>query len=175
MPLYLDDKKAIVASVAEQAQQAISAVVADYRGLTVAQLDDLRAKAREANVYLRVVRNTLARRAFADTEFACMNEVLVGPTILAFAKEEPSAAARLFKDFAKTNNQFTVKGLAIGGNLLGPERLDAIAALPNRQEALALLCGVMKAPITKMVRTFAAPHTKLVRTVAAIREKKESQ
>ncbi len=175
MPLNLEGKKSIVAHVADVAGGALSAVVADYRGLTVAQMTELRTQARNVNVHLQVVRNTLAKRALEDTEFACMNEVLVGPTVLAFASEEPGAAARLFKAFAKSHKQFEVKGLAISGQFLGAESLDRVAALPTRDEALSQLLAVMKAPIGKFVRTLAEPHGKLVRTIAAVRDKKQAE
>lgn len=175
MPLNLEGKKAIVADVAEVASAALSAVVADYRGLTVAQMTELRNQARSSNVHLQVVRNTLAKRALEGTEFVCMNEILVGPTILAFASEEPGAAARLFKDFAKSHKEFEVKALAISGQLLGAGDLDRVAALPTREGALSQLLAVMKAPIGKFVQTLAEPHGKLVRTFAAVRDKKQAE
>lgn len=174
MALMLNDKKAIVADVANVAQQSISGLVADYRGLTVEQITKLRKTARDNGVYLKVVRNTLAKRALNDTGFACLHEVLVGPTMLAFSKEEPSAPARLFKDFVKMHDALSVKALAISGRLLGAEQIDYVAKLPTRNEAIATLMSVMKAPITKFVRTLAEPHAKLVRTVAAIRDKKQA-
>lgn len=174
MALALNDKKAIVADVLNEAQQSISGLVADYRGLTVEQVTQLRADAREKGVYLRVVRNTLAKRALNDTDFACFDEVLTGPTMLAFSKEEPSAPARLFKDFAKKHEALNVKALAISGRLLDAEQIDYVAKLPTRDEAIATLMQAMKAPITKFVRTLAEPHAKLVRTVAAIRDSKQT-
>lgn len=175
MPLNLDDKKAIVADVNQVASTALSAVVADYRGLTVAEVTDLRKQARDAGVYLKVVRNTLVRRALADTEFACMDEVFVGPTLLAFAHEEPGAAAKLFKEFANKHEQFTVRGLAINGQLYDAKDIDRVAKLPSHQEALGQLVSVMQAPVSKFVRTLAEPHAKFVRTLAAICDKKQSE
>lgn len=172
MPLNLEQKKAIVAEVSEIAAGSISAVTADYRGLSVAQMNDLRNRARNAGVYLKVVRNTLARRAVADTEFSCMQDIFVGPMILAFAKDEPSAAARVFRDFAKDNDKFSVTALSIGGELLQASELGKIAQLPTKDEAIAQLMSVMKAPISKFVRTVKEPHAKMVRTVAAIADKK---
>jgi large subunit ribosomal protein L10 len=174
VPLRLDDKKAIVAEVTKVANDALSAVVAEYRGLSVADLTKLRVQARNAGVYLRVVRNTLARRAVAETEFACLDTALVGPLVIAFAQHEPGAAARLMRDFSKENQLLVVKALAINGKLLAAKDLDALAQLPTREEALATLMAVMKAPITKLVRTLAEPHAKLVRTVAAIRDQKQA-
>ncbi len=175
MALALNDKKAIVADVAKEAQQSISGLVADYRGLTVEQITKIRSEAREKGVYLKVVRNTLAKRALSGTEFACFEEVLTGPTMLALSKEEPSAPARLFKDYAKQHDALSVKALAISGRLMSADELDYVAKLPTRDEAIATLMQVMKAPITKFVRTLNEPHSKLVRTVAAIRDKKQAE
>jgi len=171
--LRLEDKKAIVAEVAEVATNALSVVAADYRGLPVANMTKLRADARKAGVYMRVVRNTLARRAFEGTEFACMSDALVGPLLLAFSQHEPGAAAKLIRDFMKTNDKLAVKALAIGGKLLDAKQLDTVAKLPNKEEAIATLMAVMNAPITKFVRTLAEPHAKLVRTIAAVRDQKQ--
>ncbi len=173
MALRLEDKKAIVAEVAEVATNALSVVAADYRGLPVANMTKLRADARKAGVYMRVVRNTLARRAFEGTEFACMSDALVGPLLLAFSQHEPGAAAKLIRDFMKTNDKLAVKALAIGGKLLDAKQLDTVAKLPNKEEAIATLMAVMNAPITKFVRTLAEPHAKLVRTIAAVRDQKQ--
>lgn len=174
MVLKLDDKKAIVNEVAEVAASAVSAAIADYRGLTVAQMNELRAKARSSNIYLKVVRNTLARRALQGTSFACMDEALVGSLILAFSREEPSAAAKLFKAFAKQYEAFTVMGLSLDGRLMPAKQIDAIASLPTRDEAISQLMSVMTAPISKFVSTLAAPTAKFVRTLAAVGEQKGS-
>lgn len=174
MVLKLEDKKAIVEEVAVIAKQAISLVAAEYAGLTVGQLTTLRKTARESGVYMRVVRNTLARRALEGTQFACMQDVLVGPLLLAFSQEDPGAAARLIKAFIKDNEKLKVKALAIDNKLLGAEGLNTLASLPTRDEGIALLMSVMLAPITKFVRTLAEPHAKLVRTIAAIRDQKQS-
>jgi large subunit ribosomal protein L10 len=171
--LRLEDKKAIVAEVAEIAKQATSVIAAEYSGLTVKQLTSLRKSAREAGVYMRVVRNTLANRAFEGTSFACMQSALVGPLVLAFSQEEPSAAARLIRDFVKTNEKLKVKALSIDGKLLPATDLGALANLPTRPEAISQLMSVMLAPITKLVRTLAEPHGKLVRTIAAVRDQKQ--
>lgn len=174
MALRLDGKKAIVAEVAEVAKQAISLVAAQYSGLTVAQLSELRKKAREAGVYMRVVRNTLARRAFEGTKFACMDPALVGPLVLAFSKDEPGAAARVFKDYVKKWEKLEVKALSVDGQLLPGSDLNRLASLPTRDEAIAQLMSVMQAPIVKLVRTLSEPHGKLVRTIAAIRDQKQA-
>lgn len=174
MVLKLEDKKTIVNEVSGVAKQALSLVAAEYSGLTVGQLTDLRKSARNANVYMRVVRNTLARRALDGTQFACIQEKLVGPLLLAFSNEDPGAAARLIKEFAKTNDKLKVTALAIDNQLLGPEGLNTLASLPTRLEAIAQLMSVMNAPITKFVRTLAEPHAMLVRTVAAVRDQKQA-
>ncbi|KTC66908.1 50S ribosomal protein L10 [Legionella birminghamensis] len=172
MTITLAAKKAVVDEVSEVASKAISAVVADYRGLTVNQMTQLRSEARKSNVYLRVVRNTLTRRAFEKTEFACLNDKLVGPLFIALSLEAPSDAARLLKDFAKTFDKLEIKALSVGGKVYGAEHLEAVASLPTRDEALAKLMYVMKAPVEKFVRTLAEPHAKLVRTIAAIKDTK---
>ena len=172
MTLTLAGKKAVVEEVTTVASKAISAVVADYRGLTVNQMTQLRAAARNSGVYLRVVRNTLTRRAFEKTNFACLSDLLVGPLFVALSLESPGDAARLIKDFSKTFDKLKVKALSIGGKVYGAEQLDVVASLPTRDEAIAKLMFVMRAPIEKYVRTLAEPHAKLVRTIAAIKDKK---
>ena len=172
--LKLEDKKAIVAEVSDVASKSESAIAADYRGLTVAQLTALRVKSRENDVYTKVVRNTLAKRALQDTNFACLDEALVGPIILMFSLKDPGAAARLVQDFIKSNEKFTVKALALGGKLLDPKELKALASLPTKDQAIAMLMSVMTAPITKLARTLAEPEAMMVRTLAAIRDKKQA-
>ena len=173
MALTLEEKKAVVAEVSEVAKGAYSAVAAEYCGLTVEQLTDLRVKAREDNVYLRVVKNSLAKRALEDTDFACMRERLTGPLILAFSQEDPGAAARVTKDFAKANEKFQVTMLSVGGELLEPTEIDKLAKLPTRDQAISLLMAVMLAPTEKFVRTLNEVPGKLVRTVNAIRDQKQ--
>ena len=173
MALNLDDKKAIVAEVNETAAQALSLVIADARGVDVTDMNALRAKARAENVQLRVVRNTLAKRAFAETDYACVEEVLVGPSLFAFSMEDPGAAARLFKDFAKENEEFEVKAVSVSGQLLGKEQLDVLATLPTLHQALGMLASVTLAPVTKLVRTLNEIPTKTTRAVAAVRDAKQ--
>ncbi len=174
MSLSLDQKKAVVAEVAEVAARAHSVVAADYRGLTVSQMTELRAKAREGGVLVRVVKNTLARRAVEGTEFECLQEGLVGPLLLAFSLEEPGSAARLVKGFAKEHDKFSVKLVAFGGQMLPATDLDRLASLPTRDQALSLLMATMKAPVTKLAMTFKEVPGKLVRTVEAVRQQKEA-
>jgi len=173
MALTLEEKKAVVAEVSEVAKGALSAVAAQYIGLSVEDLTNLRVKAREENVYLRVVKNTLARRALEDTDFACMSERLTGPLILAFSQEDPGAAARVTKEFAKTHDKFQVTMLSVGGELLEPSDIDKLAKLPTRDQAISMLMAVMLAPTEKFVRTLNEVPGKLVRTVAAIRDQKQ--
>jgi large subunit ribosomal protein L10 len=122
---------------------------------------------------VRVVRNTLAKRAFEGTEYECVSGTLSGPSLFGFSLEDPGAAARLFKDFAKTNDRFEVKALAISGKLMGADQLDVLAKMPTRDQALSMLMSVMKAPATKLVQTMNEVPGKLVRTLAAIRDQKE--
>ena len=173
MALNLDDKKAIVAEVNETAAQALSLVIADARGVDVTDMNALRAKARAENVQLRVVRNTLAKRAFAETDYACVEDVLVGPSLFGFSMEDPGAAARLFKDFAKDNKEFEVKALSVSGQLLESGQIDMLAKLPTLHEALGMLAGVTLVPITKLVRTLNEVPTKVTRVVAAVKTQKE--
>lgn len=174
MALRLEDKKAIVAEVSEVASRSLSALAAYYRGLTVTQLNTLRASARKNSIYMRVVPNTLACRALEDTEFACLQEALVGPVILMFSLEDPGAAARLVRDFVKANEKFEVRALALGGKLLPAKQLEVVAQLPTRDQAISMLMSVMQAPVTKLVRTLAEPYAMLVRTVAAVRDQKQA-
>jgi len=172
--LRLEEKKAIVSEVMQVANGAHSAIAAEYRGITVSDLTDLRAKARKEGVYLKVVKNTLARLALEGTPYECMREGLVGPLMLAFSQEDPGSAARIVKDFAKENDLLAVKMIAIGGELLDASELAKLASLPNKEQAISLLMAVMKAPIEKFVRTLNEPHAKLVRTVAAVRDQKQA-
>lgn len=174
MALRLEQKQAIVAEVNEAAQTALSAVLSDYRGLTVAEMTDMRAKARASGVYLRVIRNTLAKRAIEGTEYECLNDALVGPTMVAFSQEDPGAAARLIKDYAKEFDALEVKALSIGGELLEASQLDRVATLPTRDEALAQLMSVMQAPVVKLARTLNEVPGQLVRVIAAVRDQKQS-
>ena len=149
-------------------------MLADYRGVTVSSLTSLRKKAREEGVYLRVVRNTLLKRAVDGTQYECIREVLTGPTILAFSMEDPGAAARVLKDFAKENDKFEVKALSVGGKLLGADQIDALAKLPTYDQAVSMLMSVMLAPVTKLVQTFNEVPTKVTRAVAAVRDQKQA-
>jgi large subunit ribosomal protein L10 len=174
MPMNLEDKKALVAEVNAVAAKALSVVGAENRGLTVAQMTELRAKARAQGVFMRVVKNTLARRAIAGTPYECIGPALKGPLVLAFSSDDPGAAARVVKAFTKDHEKLVATLVSLGGQLLGPKDIERVASLPTREQALAKLMGLMKAPISKFVRTLAEPQAKLVRTIAAIRDQKQA-
>jgi len=167
MALRLEDKKAFVKEVSAVAGESLSAVVAEYRGLSVAEMTELRKEARGADVYLRVVKNTLARRAFKGTDFECLQDSLKGPVLLAFAKDDPGAAARVIKNFAKEHEALQAVSLSLGGQLLPASDLAKLADLPTLDQARAMLLGVMIAPMSKLVRTLAEPPAMLARTLSA--------
>ena len=167
MPLRLEDKKAFVKEINAVAVDSVSAVAAEYRGLTVAEMTELRREAREAGVYLRVVKNTLARRAVEGTDFECMKETLSGPLLLAFGKDDPGAAARVIKAFAKEHQALQAVSLSAGGQLMPGEDLGKMADLPTLDQARAMLLGVMVAPMSQLVRTLAEPAAMLARTMSA--------
>jgi len=172
--LNLAEKKHIVAEVAAVAAGAHSAVAAGYRGMSVSALTELRVRARTEGVYLRVVKNTLARRAVEGTAFQCMQRCLAGPLLLAFSRDDPGAAARLVKDFSRQHEQLKTQLVSVGGQLMDASALDRLASLPTREQALSQMLAVMKAPIAQFVRTLAAPQAKLARTLGALREKKQA-
>lgn len=161
MALNLDGKKAVVAEVQEAAKGALSAVIADARGVSVTDITALRKEAREAGVWMKVVRNTLAKRAVDGTDFECLSDVFVGPSLIAFSNEHPGAGARIFKDFAKKNDKFELKSASFEGEVVDVELL---ASLPTYDEAIAKLMSVMKE----------ASAGKLVKTLAAVKEAKEA-
>jgi|TARA_Y100000310_G_scaffold91044_2_gene88318 large subunit ribosomal protein L10 len=173
VPFGLERKKAIVAEVNETATKALSAVMADYRGVSVDEMTELRNQAREAGVLVRVVRNTLAKRAFEGTGYECFSELLLGPNIMAFSLEDPSAGARVFKDFAKGNEHFEIKALSIGGKLLPGDQIDVLAKLPTKEQAISILMSVMLAPVVKMAQTLNDIPAKVTRAVAAVRDQKQ--
>src|SRR4030081_2233258 len=151
MALNLEDKKTLVAEVAEVAAKAQSVVAAEYRGLTVGQMTDLRSKARTAGVYVRVIKNTLARLALAGTSFESVGPKLKGPLVLAFSKDDPGAAARGVENFAKANHKLVATLVSLGGQVLTGAELDKVASLPTREQALSMLLGVIKSPMQKLV------------------------
>ncbi len=167
MALRLEAKKAVVEEVNSVAETALSAVIAEYRGLSVAEMTEFRAAARSADVYVRVVKNTLARRAVEGTSFECIQEKLTGPVVLAFSREDPGAAARVVKDFSKNHEQLVPVALSIGGALLDAGALGQVASLPTLDEARASLVGMLAAPAGQLVRTLAEPGAMLARTFGA--------
>ena len=160
MALNIEGKKAVVEEVSAVVAEAGSIVAAEYRGLTVEQMTQLRANAREANVQVRVVKNTLARRAIAGTKFEDMADTFVGPLVFAFSGEELGNAARVFKDFAKGNEALVVKSLSIGEGVMDASQLATVAALPTYDEALSKLLYVMKEPVAKVARALVAINEK---------------
>ena len=174
MALSFNEKEAIVAEVAEIANSAHSVVIAEYAGLESNDMNILRDNARKGGAVIRVVKNTLARRAIEGTEYACLQDVLVGPLVMAFSQEDPGSAARVFKDFAKENDNLVVKALSVSGQLLEASELDRLASLPTKDQAISMLMSVMQAPVTKLARTLNEVPGKLVRTVAAIRDDKQA-
>jgi len=171
--LNLDDKKTVVAEVSAEVANAQSIIVAEYRGLGVVDLTALRANARKSGVYLRVVKNTLVRRAIAGTPFEGLSAQLVGPLIYGISKD-PVAAAKLLNDFAKGNEKLTIKVGAMPNYVMDVARVKALATMPSREELLSKLLGTMQAPITQFVRTLNEVPTKFVRGLAAVRDAKET-
>jgi large subunit ribosomal protein L10 len=167
MPLNMEAKKAVVAEVGVVAAAAHSAVAADYRGLTVAEMNELRNAARDSDVYVRVVKNTLAKRAVAGTEFECMQDSFKGPVVLAFSRQDPASAARVIKGFAKDHDKLVPLSVAIGGAAYDASHLDRIASLPTLNEARGILLGTLLAPMGQLVRTLAEPGAMLARTLQA--------
>ncbi len=172
--LRLDQKKEIVKHLSVVANETFSFVAAEYSGLTSEDMTQLRVLARNGDIYLRVVRNTLVRKALASTPYQDFSAVLKGQVIIAASSKDPGAPARLFRDFAKTHERLVVRALSLGGTVMSPKDLNAVADLPTKDKAIAMLMSVMQAPITKFVRTLVAPHTKLVRTFAALRDQKQA-
>ena len=173
MSLNLDQKKQVVEDVSAVVSNAKTAIVAEYRGLTVEQLKTLRREAHENNVYVRVVKNTLLRRAVKDTDFACLDELLVGPLAFA-ASEDPVAVAKVLDKYAKEYDAFEIKAGSMAGKLLSDGEIKALAQLPSRDELLAKLMGTMQAPATKFVQTLNEVPTKFARALSAVRDSKEA-
>ena len=170
--LTLEQKRAIVSEVAGVAANAPNAIAAEYAGLNVAELTRLRKSARAAGIYLKVVRNTLARKALEGTRFECMRDGLVGPLLLAFPSTEPGAAAKVIRDFAKQHEKLIVKLVAVDGKLLEVSAIDRLANLPTLDQARSMFLGVLKAPLGKFVRVLSEPPAKFTRLLAAYRDSK---
>ncbi len=174
MSLTLEQKKSVVAEVNAVAETAQAAIAAEYAGLTVAQMTDLRVRARTAGVYVKVVKNTLARRALDGTTFACLQPKLTGPLLLVFSREDPGAGARVLRDFIKENQKLVPVAIAFAGTLRGPEDLQALATMPTLDEARSQLLGIFKAPAGQLVRTLAEPAGQFVRVLAAYRDQQQA-
>lgn len=174
LSLNLEQKEAVVAEVAKQISGAQAVVLAENRGLTVAAVTQLRAKARASGVYFRVVKNTLVRRAVADTPFAKLADHMSGPLAYGIGTD-PVAVAKVLNDFAKGNEKFVIRAGAMPGQVMSAKDVAALAALPSREELLAKLVGTMQAPIAKLVRTLNEVPAKFVRTLAAVKDSKDAQ
>ena len=171
MGLNLEQKQTVVAEVAKQVAGAQAIVLAENRGMAVAAMTQLRARARASGVYFRVVKNTLVRRAVADTPFASLADKMVGPLAYGIGAD-PVAVAKVLNDFAKGNDKFVIAGGAMPGQLMSAKEISALASLPSRDELIARLLGTMQAPIVKLVRTMNEVPGKFVRTLAAVRDAK---
>ena len=171
MALNLAAKKALVAGVNSVAASALSAVIAEYRGLTVAEMTELRTEARNNGVYMKVVKNSLARRAVEGTSFECLQPRLNGPLLLAFSRDDPGSAARVIKAFSREHENLVTVSVAVGGELYDAANLDRVAALPNLDEARAMLLRTLSGPLTQLVRVLGEPAAMLARTLQKFSEK----
>ena len=174
MGLSLEQKQAVVSEVTAQLANAQAVIVAEYRGLDVASVTDLRSKARSSGIYLRVLKNTLARRAVPGTPFEKLADQLVGPLMYGIS-QDPVAGAKTLSEFAKGNDKFVIKGGAMPNSLMSAQDVKALATMPSRDELIAILLGTMQAPVAKLARTMNEVPGKFVRTLAAVRDQKEKQ
>ena len=172
MALNLSQKKEVVAELADVAAKAHSLIAVEYKGTTVEQMTAMRKKARETGVFLKVVKNTLASRAIAGTEYECVKDALVGPLLYAFSTEEPGAAGRLIKEFAKGNDKLQPKVVAVGGEMYPASHVDVLASLPTREQALAMLVGLIAQPATMLARVLAEPAAQTARVINAVGQQK---
>ncbi len=173
MPLRIEQKKAVVEELNSMASSSVSAAIAEYKGLNVAEITELRTKARESGVYLKVVKNSLSKQALTGTDFECLTQALQGPIMIALSADDLASPARLFKDFGKDYEHLKTVGLAIDGDAFPSSDLDRIARLPTRDEAYSIIAGLMKAPIEKALRTLNEVPIKLARLILAIKENQE--
>lgn len=172
MALNLAQKKEVVAELANVAAKAVSLVASEYAGLTVEQLTELRKKARQSGVYIKVAKNTLVSRAVDGTEYACVKDTLIGPLLYAFSTEDPGAAGRLIKDFAKANGKLQPKLVAIGGKAYPGTHVDVLASLPTREQALTMLVSLLAQPATMLVRVLAEPASQVARAINQVGQQK---
>jgi large subunit ribosomal protein L10 len=173
LSLNLEEKKAVVAEVSEKIATAQSIILAEYRGLEVGEMTQLRAQARKSGIYLRVLKNTLVRRAVDGTPFSALSTQMVGPLVFGISAD-PVAAAKVLNDFAKTNDKFVIKAGALPNQVMDANGIKALASLPSREELLAKLLGTMQAPVAQFVRTLNEVPTKFVRGLAAVRDQKQA-
>ena len=173
MPLRIEQKKAVVQELNSIASSSVSAAIAEYRGLNVAEITELRTKARKSGVYLKVVKNSLSKKALADTNFECLTKALQGPIIIALSADDLASPARLFKDFSKDYEHLKTVGLAIDGDAFPSSELDRIAKLPTRNEAYSTIVCLMKAPVEKALRTLNEIPVKFTRLILTVKENKE--
>ncbi|KXW59082.1 50S ribosomal protein L10 [Ferrovum myxofaciens] len=173
MSLNLEEKKAVVAEVTGQVTEAQAIILAEYRGMAVSDMTVLRAKARAAGVYFRVLKNTLVRRAIADTPFAGLADQMVGPLVYGISAD-PVAVAKVIHEFAKGNDKLVIKGGAMPNSVMSAKDVSSLATMPSREELIAKLMGTMQAPVTKFVQTLNEVPTKFVRGLAAVRDQKEA-
>ncbi len=174
MALNLAQKKEVVAELADVAAKAHSMVASEYIGLSVAQLTELRKKARQGGVYVRVAKNTLVSRAVDGTDYACVKDTLTGPLLYAFSTEDPGAAGRLIKEFAKANDKLQPKLVAVGGKAYPGTHVDVLASLPTRDQALSMLLSVLVQPATMLVRVLAEPASQVARAINAVGQQKSA-
>ena len=174
MGLTLEQKQAVVAEVASVAAAAPAAIAAEYSGLNVAEMTELRRSARAAGIYLKVVRNTLARRALEGTQFDCMRDTLTGPLLLAFSNEEPGSAAKVIRNFAKENEKLVVRLIALDGRLHDSAEIERVANMPTLDQARAMLLGLLQAPLGKFLRVLSEPEAKLLQLLDARREQQST-
>jgi large subunit ribosomal protein L10 len=173
LSLNLEEKKAVVAEVSEQVSKAQSIIIAEYRGLEVGNMTELRVQARKSGVYLRVLKNTLVRRAVDGTPFSGLASQMVGPLVFGISTDAV-AAAKVLNDFAKSNDKFVIKAGAMPNSVLDANGVKALATMPSRDELLAKLMGTMQAPVAKFVRTLNEVPTSFVRGLAAVRDQKQA-
>ncbi|WP_297454358.1 50S ribosomal protein L10 [Ferrovum sp.] len=173
MSLNLEEKKAVVAEVTGQVTEAQAIILAEYRGMAVSDMTVLRAKARAAGVYFRVLKNTLVRRAVADTPFAGLADQMVGPLVYGISAD-PVAVAKVIHEFAKGNDKLVIKGGAMPNSVMSAKDVSSLATMPSREELIAKLMGTMQAPVSKFVQTLNEVPTKFVRGLAAVRDQKEA-
>ncbi|GHE44781.1 50S ribosomal protein L10 [Vulcaniibacterium thermophilum] len=172
MALNLTQKQEVVAELAEVAGKALSLVASEYAGLTVAELTEMRKKARQNGVYLKVAKNTLVSRAVEGTDYAVVKDALTGPLLYAFSQEDPGAAGRLIKEFAKTNDKLKPRLVSIGGQMYPGTHVEVLASLPTREQALSMLLSVLVQPATQLVRLLSEPAAQVARVVNAVGQQK---